>query len=83
MEGLIKHIEKLLAELPPDVKLIPGTRSLSDVDDLKTYHQTLIATTDMIRDQIEAGKVWRKLKRRDFPKVAFLGSGFHFDGTMD
>ncbi len=77
VEGLIKHIEKLLAELPPDVKLIPGHGPLSDIDDLKTYHQTLVATTDMIRDQIEAGKSLEEIKSAGLPKKwRSWGAGF-------
>ena len=77
VEGLIKHIEKLLTELPPDAKLIPGHGPLSDIDDLKTYHQTLVATTDMIRDQIEAGKSLEEIKAAGLPKKwRSWGAGF-------
>ena len=77
VEGLIKHIEKLLAELPPDVKLIPGHGPLSDIDDLRTYHQTLVETRDMIRDQIEAGKSLDEIKAAGLPKKwRSWGTGF-------
>ena len=77
VEGLIRHIEQLLAELPPDVKLIPGHGPLSDLDDLKTYHQTLVATTDMIQDQIEAGKSLEEIKATGLPKKwRSWGAGF-------
>ena len=77
VEGLIKHIEKLLTELPPDVKLIPGHGSLSDIDDLKTYHQTLVETTAVIRDQIEAEKNLEEIKAAGLPKKwRSWGAGF-------
>ena len=77
VEGLIGHIEKLLAELPPDVKLIPGHGPLSDLDDLKTYHQTLVATTELVRDQIEAGKSLEEIKTAGLPKKwRSWGAGF-------
>ena len=77
VKGLIKHIEKLLAELPPDVKLIPGHGPLSDIDDLKTYHQTLVATIDIVRDQIEAGKSLEEIKAAGLPqKWRSWGAGF-------
>ena len=77
VEGLIKHIEKLLAELPSDVKLIPGHGPLSDIDDLKTYHQTLVATIDIIQDQIEAGKSLEEIKAAGLPKKwRSWGAGF-------
>ncbi len=75
--GLIKHVEELLTELPPDVKLIPGHGSLSDIDDLKTYHQTLVETADLVRDQIEAGKGLDEIKAVGLPqKWRSWGSGF-------
>ena len=68
VEGLIKHVEELLTELPSDVKLIPGHGPLSDIDDLKTYHQTLVETTDLIRDQMGAGKSLEEIKAAGLPK---------------
>ena len=77
VEGLIKHVEELLSELPPDVKLIPGHGPLSDIDDLKTYHQTLVETADLVRDQIEAGKSLDEIKAVGLPqKWRSWGSGF-------
>lgn len=77
VEGLIKHIEKLSTELPPDVKLIPGHGPLSDIDDLRAYHQTLVATTAVIRDQIEAGKSLEEIKAAGLPKKwRSWGAGF-------
>jgi cyclase len=77
VEGLIKHVEELLTELPSDVKLIPGHGPLSDIDDLKTYHQTLVETTDLIRDQMGAGKSLDEIKAAGLPKKwRSWGSGF-------
>ena len=77
VEGLIKHVEELLTELPSDVKLIPGHGPLSDIDDLKTYHQTLVETTDLIRDQTGAGKSLDEIKAAGLPKKwRSWGSGF-------
>ena len=77
VEGLMRHIEKLLTELPPDVKLIPGHGPLSGIDDLRTYHQTLVETIDLIRGQIEAGKSLEEIKAEGFPKKwRAWGAGF-------
>ena len=77
VEGLIKHVGELLSELPSDVKLIPGHGPLSDIDDLKTYHQTLVETTDLIRDQMGAGKSLEEIKAAGLPKKwRSWGSGF-------
>ena len=77
VEGLIRHIEQLLTELPPDVKLIPGHGPLSNIDDLKAYHQTLVETRDLIRGQIEAGKSLEEIKAVGLPqKWRSWGAGF-------
>ena len=77
VEGLIRHLEQLLTELPPDVKLIPGHGPLSDINDLKTYHQTLVETRDLIRGQIEAGKSLEEIKAAGLPqKWRSWGAGF-------
>ena len=77
VEGLIENIAKILTELPPDVQLIPGHGPLSDIDDLKTYHQTLVETRDLIRDQVEAGKSLDEIKAAGLPqKWRSWGSGF-------
>ncbi len=77
VEGLIRHIEQLLTEFPPDVKLIPGHGPLSDLDDLKTYHQILVATADLVRGQIEEGKNLDEIKAAGLPqKWRSWGAGF-------
>ena len=77
VEGLIKHVGELLSELPPDVKLIPGHGPLSDIDDLRAYHQTLVETTDLIRDQMGTGKSLDEIKAAGLPKKwRSWGSGF-------
>ena len=81
VEGLMKHIEQLLIELPPDVKLIPGHGPLSDINNLKAYHRMLVETTDIVRDQIKAGKSLDAIKTAGLPKkwrswgASFISTG--------
>jgi glyoxylase-like metal-dependent hydrolase (beta-lactamase superfamily II) len=51
VEGLTKNIGDIIAKLPADVKIIPGHGPLSTLDDLKSYHQMLIKTTDIVRQK--------------------------------
>jgi glyoxylase-like metal-dependent hydrolase (beta-lactamase superfamily II) len=77
VEGLVKNIAKILTELPSDAKLIPGHGPLSDIDDLKTYHRMLVATTDLIRNQIKEGKSLDEIKAAGLPEAwNSWGSGF-------
>src|SRR3990172_181053 len=44
VEGMAKNIAKVIGELPPDVKIIPGHGPISTLDDLKTFHRMLVET---------------------------------------
>ena len=56
VEGLTRSIKKILDELPPGAKIIPGHGPLADKDDLVAYHQMLAKTTEIVRQRIAAGK---------------------------
>jgi glyoxylase-like metal-dependent hydrolase (beta-lactamase superfamily II) len=66
VEGLTKNIEQIIAQLPPDVKIIPGHGPLSTLDDLKSYHRMLMETAKTVRQGIAAGKSLDELKKQGF-----------------
>ena len=77
VEGLIKNIEQIIAQLPPDVKIIPGHGPLSTLDDLKKYHRMLVETTASVRQAITAGKTLDELKKQGLPEEwKSWGAGF-------
>ena len=77
VQGLTRNIADLIARLPADVKIIPGHGPLSTMDDLKTYHRMLTATTDHVRKQIDAGKTVEQIKAAGLPEEwKQWGSGF-------
>jgi len=77
VRGLTKNIADLLAKLPADVKIIPGHGALSTREDLKTYHQMLIETTDIVQKGITGGKTLEGLKKDGVPeKYKLWGTGF-------
>ena len=55
VEGLSKGISEVLANVPADIRIIPGHGPLSSVDDLRTYHRMINETIEMVRGKIEAG----------------------------
>lgn len=67
VQSLIAYVEKLLNELPTDIKIIPGHGPLSDYSSLKTYHEMLIETTAFIREGMENGQSPDELKTRGVP----------------
>ncbi|HEX8161619.1 MAG TPA: MBL fold metallo-hydrolase [Pyrinomonadaceae bacterium] len=75
--GMTKNVADIIAQLPADVKIIPGHGPLSTLDDLKSYHRMLVATTDIVRKQIAAGKTLAEIKAAGLPdEWKTWGSGF-------
>lgn len=77
VEGLIKNISDVISKLPADVKIIPGHGPLSTLEDLKTYHQTLVKTTDIVRQKMNKKMTLDQIKKEGLPaEYASWGSGF-------
>ena len=77
VQGLINNIAALIRQLPADAKLIPGHGPLSTIEDLKTYHQTLIETSNLIQDEMKKGRSLDEIKKAGLPeKYKSWGSGF-------
>ncbi|MFQ5639921.1 MAG: MBL fold metallo-hydrolase, partial [bacterium] len=66
--GFVRNVEKIMQDLPPDIKIIPGHGSLATLDDLKTFHNMLLETTGYIRAQIGAGKSSDDIKSAGLPE---------------
>ena len=62
VDGYVKNVGEVLAKLPADVKIIPGHGPLANAGDLKRFHQMLLATTDIVRKKIAAGKTLDQIK---------------------
>ena len=77
VQGLINNIAALIQQIPADAKLIPGHGPLATIDDLKTYHQTLIDTSNIVQAEMKKGRSAAEIKKTGFPeKYATWGSGF-------
>ncbi len=75
VEGLTRNIEKILAELPTDVILIPGHGPISTLDDLRAYHRMLTQTTDIVRQRLAAGQNLEEIKAEGLPEEWASWSG--------
>jgi len=62
VQGLTENVGKVIAMLPPDVKVIPGHGKLATLADLKAFHEMLVGTTAIVRDGIKAGKSLAQLQ---------------------
>jgi len=77
VEGLTKNIEAVIAQLPPEVKIIPGHGPISTLDDLKKYHRMLVETVAAVRNEMAAGKSLEDLKKHGFAEEwKSWGTGF-------
>ncbi|PYQ62696.1 MAG: MBL fold metallo-hydrolase [Acidobacteria bacterium] len=62
VQGVTAGVEKVLAQIPADAKVIPGHGPLSTVADLKAYHHMLIETTAIVQKQIKAKKTLAQIQ---------------------
>ncbi len=77
VQGMTAGVEKVLAQIPADAKVIPGHGPLSDVNGLKAYHHMLVATTAIVQKQIKAGKTLAQIQAAGLPaEWKEWGSGF-------
>jgi len=77
VEGFAKNVETVLAQLPPDTKVIPGHGPLSTYDNLKTYHRMLVETTESVRQRMAAGKSLDAIKAEGLSdEWKSFGAGF-------
>ena len=67
VQGLIDAVAKVLAQVPADVKIIPGHGPLSDVAGLKKFHRMLVETLAVVRKGKAAGKTLKQLQAAGLP----------------
>ncbi|HEX2330366.1 MAG TPA: MBL fold metallo-hydrolase [Candidatus Angelobacter sp.] len=63
VQGMIAGDEKVLAEVPDDVKIIPGHGPLATKDDLRKFIEMLKGTSAAVQSGIKAGKNLDQLKK--------------------
>jgi cyclase len=63
INGMIDGVEKVIAQVPADVKIIPGHGPVSSVDDVKAYLTMLKATRDVVAKALKEGKTLDQMKQ--------------------
>jgi cyclase len=77
VQGMTAGVEKVLAQIPADAKVIPGHGDLSDVAGLKRFHRMLVETAAIVQKQIKAGKNLDQIQTAGLPpEWKEWGSGF-------
>jgi glyoxylase-like metal-dependent hydrolase (beta-lactamase superfamily II) len=62
IDGMIDAVEKVIAQLPPDVKVIPGHGPVSSLDDMRAYLTMLKATRDVVAKALTNGNSLDQMK---------------------
>jgi len=65
VEGMVTAMEKVSAQLPADVKVIPGHGPISTLDDVRRYVTMLKETLAVVDKGIRAGKTLDRLKQEN------------------
>ena len=63
VQGMIDALEKASAQLPADVKVIPGHGALSNLDDVRAFVKMLKETSAVVQSAINAHKTLDQMKQ--------------------
>jgi glyoxylase-like metal-dependent hydrolase (beta-lactamase superfamily II) len=63
VQGMIAAMEKVSAQLPPDVKVIPGHGALSNLDDVRAFTKMLKETSAVVQKAIDDHKTVDQMKQ--------------------
>jgi glyoxylase-like metal-dependent hydrolase (beta-lactamase superfamily II) len=62
-EGMLAGVEKILATLPDDVKIIPGHGPLGDKKSLRAFADMLKGTIAAVEKEVKVGKTLDQIKK--------------------
>jgi cyclase len=62
VQGMIAAMEKATAQLPPDVKVIPGHGQLSNLDDVREFTTMLKETSAVVQKALDEHKTLAQMK---------------------
>lgn len=63
IEGMIDGVEKVLTQVPADVKIIPGHGPISNLDDVRAYLKMLKETRDAVAKALKQRKSLDQMKQ--------------------
>ena len=63
IQGMIEGVEKAIANLPADVKVIPGHGPISNLDDVRAYVKMLKDTKAVVEKALAQGKTLDQMKQ--------------------
>jgi glyoxylase-like metal-dependent hydrolase (beta-lactamase superfamily II) len=63
IDGMIDAVEKVIAQLPPDVKIIPGHGPVSSLDEVRAYLTMLKATREAVANALKKHQTLDQMKQ--------------------
>ena len=63
INGMVDGVEKVIAQVPADVKVIPGHGPVSNLDDVRAYVKMLKETRDVVQKAITEGTTLEQMKQ--------------------
>ena len=85
VQGIIDAMEKTSAQLPADVKVIPGHGALSNLDDVRTYTKMLKETSAAVQKALDDKKTLEQMKKEKIlaPWEKFSGDFINTDAFIE
>ena len=85
VQGMIDAMEKATAQLPADVKVIPGHGALSNLDDVRVFVKMLKETSAVVQKAIDAHKTVDQMKQEKIlaPWEKFSGGFINADAFIE
>ncbi len=85
INGMIEGVEKVMAQVPADVKIIPGHGPVSSVDDVRAYLTMLKGARDAVAKALKEGKSLDQMKQAKLlePWKKYSGDFINADAFLD
>jgi glyoxylase-like metal-dependent hydrolase (beta-lactamase superfamily II) len=85
VQGMIAACDKVIRQVPSDVKIIPGHGDLSSLDDVRAYLEMLQGTTDAVQKALQQGKTMAEMKQQNIlaPWHKFAAGFIKEDGHIE
>ncbi len=85
INGMIDGVEKVIAQVPSDVKIIPGHGPVSSVDDVRAYLTMLKGTRDAVAKSLAEGKTLDQMKQAKLldPWKKYSGDSVNEDAFLE
>jgi len=85
IDGMIAGVEKTIAQVPPDAKIIPGHGPISTIDDLKAYLAMLKDTRAAVAGALQQGQTLDQMKQAKLldPWKKYAGQFINQDAFLE